>query len=271
MNSALTAAQNDIAEAGKLDDAKDQTITQQGQQITTLQKQVADLTAAAGIVTISEIQAVMPEQLWYEARSASSPKTGPHGTVTVTPGAPATADFHPVVLADKSSDNVYLLRRLYSTLTAAQKLIMETATKFSISCDYMFDPLASVQAGELDYQIRKSDGTVINVGPQLFPSAGSWQLRGFDFVKKSWVALGVTAKPTPGKMIHIEIQATCDGKTVQFVQVIVDGTATPVAFSHPVTMDVKGQPYCNAAWQLDATGDAKPYKATINNLQVTFS
>jgi hypothetical protein len=249
--------------ASDLDDAKDK-------QIADLQSKLAAATAPK-IVTLSNIQSVAPETLWYEARDASAPKTGPHGTVNVVPGNPATANFHPIVLSSGHSDNCYNLRRLYPTLNADQKAILETATKFSISCDYSMDPLASVQAVELDYQIRKSSGVVINVGPQLLPSAGSWIIRGFDFVNKHWVPLGAKAVVTPGKPIHLEIQATCDDKVVQFMQVIVDGVATPVTFSHPVSQDTKGQPYCNAAYQLDARGDAKPYKATINNFQVSFA
>ena len=243
---------------------------QQDAQIAALRQQIADLTAPK-VVTLSNIQAVAPETLWYEARDASAPKTGPHGTVTIIPGSPATADFHPIVLASGHSDNCYNLRRLYPTLTPSQRAIMETATHFTISCDYLLDPLANVQAAELDYQIRKSSGVVINIGPQLLPVTGGWIIRGFDFVKKVWVPLGAKATVTPGKPIHLEIQATCDDKTVQFTEVIVDGVATPTTFSHPVSQSTTGQPYCNAAYQLDATGDAKPYKASINNFQVSFS
>lgn len=264
MNSGITQAQADLIMAAALDEAKDT-------QITTLTRQVADLTAAASSVTLTGIQSAMPETLWYEARSAGAPKTGPHGTITIIPGSPATADFHPVKLAGGQSDNVYCLSRLYPRLMPMQRAIMETATKFIISCDYMLSPLASVQAAELDYQIRKSNGTVINVGPQLIPDGLSWQVRGFDFVKKSWVPLGVKASPSAGKTTHLEVSATCDGKIVQFTQVVVDGVVTPVTFSHPVTMDKTGAPYINAAYQLDATSDAKPYKATVDNLTVVFA
>lgn len=264
MNSGITQAQADLVTAATLDEAKDA-------QIITLTKQVADLTAAVSSVTLTGIQSAMPETLWYEARSAGAPKTGPHGTIAIVPSSPATADFHPVKLAGNQSDNCYNLSRLYPRLTPPQRAIMETATKFTISCDYMLSPLASVQAAELDYQIRKSDGTVINVGPQLIPDGFGWQVRGFDFVSKKWVPLGVKASPSTGKTIHLEVSATCDGKIVQFTQVAVDGVVTPVTFSHPVTMDKAGAPYINAAYQLDATADAKPYKATVDNLTVRFA
>lgn len=252
---------DDAAVAGNIVDAQDALIVQ-------LKQQIADLTAPKP-VAIAQIQAVMPETLWYEARSPGAPKTGPHGTITIAPGSPATADFHPVNIGGQS-DNVYCLRRLYSTLTAAQRSIMETAKSFSISCDYLFDPLASVQAGELDYQIRKSSGVVINIGPQLLPQSGGWIVRGFDYINKDWIPLGVKAMPQPGKMIHLELDATCDDKIVQFTSVAVDGVITPVTFNHPVSMSTAGQPYINAAYQLDATGDGKPYKAKIDNFQVTF-
>src|SRR6478609_7362502 len=218
-------------------------------QIADLQAQVAELSKPKS-VTISNIQAAMPETLWYEARDASAPKTGPHGNVTIVPGNPATADFRPIVLASGHSDNCYNLFRLYSQLTPDQKALLEIAKNFSISFDYMFDPLGNVQAGEGDYQIRKSSGVVINVGPQLLPTAGGWIIRGFDYVRKTWVPLGAKANVTTGKPIHLEIQATCDDKVVQFTQVIVDGVASPVTFSHPTSMSTLGQPYINAAFQL---------------------
>lgn len=253
---------DDAGAAGVVIDAQDQLIAQ-------LKQQIADLTAPKA-VTISDIQTVAPETLWYEARSPGAPKTGPHGTVTIVPGSPATADFHPVKLAGGESDNCYNLRRLWPTLTAAQRLIMETAKQFSIGCDYMMDPLASVQAVELDYQIRKSNGVVINVGPQLLPISGGWIIRGFDYVNKKWVPLGAKAVVVAGKPTHLEVTATCDDKVVQFVSVSVNGVVTPVTFSHLVSQSATGQPYCNAAYQLDATPDAKPYKATIDKLTVTF-
>jgi hypothetical protein len=246
--------------ASDLDDAKDQ-------QILDLQAQLAALKPKS--VTLANIQTSMPETLWYEARSPNAPKSGPHGTVTITPGSPATADFHPVNLGGQS-DNCYNLFRLYPQLTADQKSLLETATQFSISCDYLFDPLASVQAGELDYQIRKSSGVVINVGPQLLPIPGGWSIRGFDYVRKVWVPLGVKAAVIPTKPTHLEVYATCDDKTVQFTRVVVDGISSSTSFSHPVSQSATSQPYCNAAYQLDATADGKPYRAQINNLTVTF-
>lgn len=277
MNIPLQAAQNDLADAVKLDESKDQQLATKDQEIATLnqtivalQKQIADLTPAKS-VTLSDIQAVAPETLWFQARSAGAPKTGPHGTITIAPGSPATADFHPVKLAGGHSDNVYCLRRLYPTLTPDQKAALEAATKFNVGCDVALDPLASAQAFELDYQIRKSDGVVINVGLQLVPAGTGWQLRGFDFVKKDWEPIGAKVTPKAGTLVHIEVSATCDGKTVQFVQVIADGATTPVTFNHPVSQSTKGAPYLNCAYQLDATGDAKTYKATVDNLSVTFA
>jgi hypothetical protein len=251
---------DDVNRASVLADQQDQKIAELQAELNALKPKV---------VTLANIQAVIPETLWYEARSPGAPKTGLHGTVAITPGSPATADFHPVNLGGQS-DNCYNLFRLYPQLTADQRATLETAKNFSISCDYLFDPPASVQAGELDYQIRKSNGVVINVGPQLIPSGGGWRIRGFDYVNKVWVPLGAKAPVIPGKPTHLELYATCDDKVVQFTKVVVDGVTTLVTFSHPVSQSTTGQPYCNAAYQLDATGDAKPYKATINNLTVTF-
>jgi hypothetical protein len=137
--------------------------------------------------------------------------------------------------------------------------------------------MASVQAAELDNQYRKSNGVVINIGPQLLPVAGGWIVRGFDYVNKVWVPLGVKANVIPGKATHLEVYATCDDKVVQFTKIVVDGITTPTNFSHPIGISkdkngvvITGQPYANGAFQLDATADGKPYRAQINNLTVTF-
>lgn len=245
-------------------------LAQKDQAIALLQQQVADLSKPQPVV-ISNIQAVMPETLWYEARDASAPKTGPHGTISIVPSNPATVDFRPIRIDGIHTDNCYCLRRLYSTLTSAQKATLETAKEFSLSCDYLFNPLANVQAGELDYQIRKSSGVVINIGPQLLPTSRGWMIRGFDFVNKDWVPLGVKASVIPTKPTHLELYATCDDKVVQFTRVVVDGISSPVTFSHPTSMSAPGQPYINAAFQLDATADGKAYTAQISNFQVTFA
>jgi len=278
MITALPKLQADLAEAMQQDAAADATLLALQKENSDLKQQIADMQKPK-VVKILNIQSVAPETLWYEARSPGSPKTGPHGTITIVPGSPATADFHPMKLAGSESDNCYNLRRMYGDRTDEEKLILETATKFSMACDWMLDPLSNVQAAELDFQTRKKTGVVINIGPQLLPDGkGGWSMRGFDFINKGWVPLGVKANPKPGIPIRIQVDATCDDKTVQFTQILLDGVAFPVNFSHPtgISKDQKGNvitgaPYINAAYQLDATGDAKPYRATVNNFEVTYS
>jgi len=238
------------------------------------QKQVKDLTnqlaQAKRLVKLSNIQAIQPtDVLWYEARSASAPKTGPHGTVTISIGEPAVVDFHPIVIDGKNSDNVYCLRRVYSYLTHDQQAILETAKQFSIGCIVALNPLANVQAFEWDYQVRKSSGVVINVGLQLLPDG---TLRGFDYVKKDWVQLGPKVNLVTATPITIEVDATTDDSVVQFNQVVTNGVATPVTFSHPTTpTSVLNNPYFNCAYQLDGRPDGKAYKATIGFMTATFS
>jgi hypothetical protein len=254
-----------VTNVSNLDDAKDQLIIQ-------LKQKIADLTPPTPkIVTLSSIQAVKPDnQYWYQARSQNDPHTGPHGTATITPGEPTAVDFHPVNLGGPS-DNVYLPREMYSTLTPAERLIMETASKFSIGCTWLVDNWASPQALELDYQIRKSSGVLINIGLQFIPQGSSWFLRGFDFVGKKWVQMTGGISPKSGTAIAVGIEATCDDKTVQFTRVLIDGNPTPVTLSHPVSTDQKGSPYCRAAYQLDGKANALAYKATIGNLTVAFA
>lgn len=232
------------------------------------------------VVTITGIQTVLPEKasdgslgLWYEARSAGAPKTGPHGSINVTVGEPAVDDFHPVALASGSSDNVYLLRRLYPTFSDLQKQILETARFFSIGCKVSLQPLANVQAFELDYQIRKSNGVVIEIGGQLLPDG---TLRAFDYVKKVWVALGpkidLSSMASLDYPVEILIEATCDDKTVTFISVSVNGQKFQVTLSHPVTATtVLNSPYCNAARQYDAKGSAPAYKGVVGEFTISFS
>lgn len=278
----LDLGQGFSVQVGGLATAVDTQLSVKDQTILGLQKDVSDMTITAfelmskfkhlqNKVTIVGIQAMVPETLWYEARSAGAPKTGPHGTVLIKPGSPATADFHPVVLPGNQSDNCYNLQRLYSKLTGEQKTALEQATEFTISCDVALDPLVNVQAFELDYQPRKSSGVVINVGLQILGSASSWQVRLFDYVNKDWVPVGAKVTPKAGILTHVEVSAVCDDKVVQFISVGVDKITTPVTFSHPVSMSILNSPYLNAAYQLDATGNALPYKATVDNLTVIYN
>lgn len=251
-----------VTKASDLDDAKDQQIVQ-------LKQQIAELTKPK-VVTLSSIQSVVPpKQYWYEARSQNDPHTGPHGTATITPGEPAVIDFHPVNLGGPS-DNVYLPREMYATLSAEERAILETASKFSIGCTWLVDNWQAPQALELDYQIRKSSGVLINIGLQFIPIMGTWQLRGFDFVAKKWVTMMASKPPQPGVPISVAVEATCDDKVVQFTRVLIDGVSTNVNLSHPVSIEVKASPYCRAACQLDGRANAVPYKATIGKLMVTF-
>ena len=161
---------DDASAAGAVVDAQDQLITQ-------LKQQIADLTKPKA-VTLSGIQIVAPQkQYWYEARSQNDPHTGPHGTATILSGEPAVVDFHPVNLGGPS-DNVYLPREMYATLSPAERLLMETAKNFSIGCTWLVDNWQAPQALELDYQIRKSSGVLINIGLQFIPLGGSWTLGG---------------------------------------------------------------------------------------------
>jgi hypothetical protein len=250
--------------AGQLQSANDSNMSLQDK----LNKQIIENSDLKGKVTLRNIQSVQPETLWYEARSANAPKTGPHGTVAIRLGEPAIADFRPVVLDGKNSDNIYCLNRRYNYLTPAEKLIMEQASKFSVGCTVSLDPLANVQAFEWDYQIRKSSGVVINVGLQLLPDG---TLRGFHFVKKDWEQLGPKVNLITAKPITIEVDATSDDLNVQFTQVVTDGVVTALTFNHPVSKDIVNSPYFNCAYQLDGRPDGTAYKATIGFMTATFS
>lgn len=271
MNQALIDIQNATSRAIGIDEAKDATIGLQHDQIAALQQQIADLTPKS--VTLSNIQKIMPESqpsdnalgLWYVARSQGAPKTGPHGTVSVTTGGITVVDFKPVNLGGQS-DNVYCLVRKYPGLSDAEKAMMETAGKFSIGCPVILDPLTSVQAFEWDYQIRKSNGVRLNVGLQMLPDG---TLRAYT-PGANWTALGPKAKILSGVPVTIRVNATCDDKLVRFTEVMINDVATPVNFSHPVTPDKPGAPYLNVAYQLDGRPDAKPYKAWVGNLEATY-
>src|SRR6478672_7163104 len=93
MITALPNLQADLAEAMQQDAAADATLLALQKENSDLKQQIADMQKPK-VVKILNIQSVAPETLWYEARSPGSPKTGPHGTITIVPGSPATADFH---------------------------------------------------------------------------------------------------------------------------------------------------------------------------------
>lgn len=247
--------------ASDLDDAKDK-------QIADLQAKLDALTPK--MVTLASVQKTMPGIFWYEARSKNDPHTGPHGTVTIVPGEPATADFHPVNLGGPS-DNVYLPVNKYPTLSDAEKTLMESALKFSIGCDWLVNDWSAPQALELDYQIQKVSGILINIGLQFIRIGSSWILRGFDYVNGNWVPLVGGITPTPGKPVSVKIEATCDDKTVTFTQVTIDGKVSPVSLNHLVTLQPKGKPECRVAWQLDGNAKGTAYEATIGNLTATFA
>lgn len=266
MDARLTQATELINEAGKDFETTQTMLVETQQQLSDANKQLA---LAKNWVTLQNIQTVMPEQLWYEARDASAPKTGPHGTVNISVGEPATFDFHPIVLPSGHSDNVYCLWRRYPYLTRSQKTSLETATNFSMSDIISLDPLANVQAAEWDYQIRKSNGIVINVGMQLLPDG---TLRAFNFVTKDWEQLGHKINLVNASPNAFRVDATSDDKIVQFTKVIVNDIETAVTYSHPTTStNVLNNPYFNCAKQWDGRADGKAYKAKVGFLTASFA
>ena len=257
----------------------DQKLSAQANQITTLESQVASLQDQIAnmpkpIVTIPHIQVLPVDKekdgstgLWYAARSAGAPRTGPHGKVTCSMTEPSVDLFQPTNIAPHS-DNVYLLARLYPSFTADQKSLLESAASFTIGCSLTVDTPASVQQLELDMQARFSSGAIANFGFAWQPDGDTFL---FDYVGKKWVGTAVKIPMPANTPTSILLKATCDGKVVAFTELVAGGVSNPLNFSHPVTMDKPGAPYFNVARQYDGKASAPSYTVAIGNLTATFS
>jgi hypothetical protein len=217
-------------------------------------------------VTLSHIQLTAPEMLWYEARSASAPKTGPHGTIVCSNLEPSIDNFKPVNLGG-SSDNVYLLNRLYPGFNTSQQAIFVKATKFSIGATFSVDKPSNVQQLELDMQFRWGSGVLVNMGFAWQPN-GSMYL--FDYVGKHWIKQTPMYVMAANEATRFVIEATCDGKNVQFTQLLVNGEGVGLTYSHPVSLSNTNAPYFNVARQYDGKATAPPYTVTLGNLEATF-
>ena len=204
------------------------------------------------------------ELLWGVGRSHPVPNPPVHGTATWTPGEPAVLDFRPARLQG-DSDNLYCLRRLAQYLPD-----FSAAASYTESETYQVSDLSAVQALETDWHIQLGQ-TVWNPGLQLLPGT-PWQVRGFDYVNKRWVSLGVTFDGgllTAGLSFGAEYGFT--SKVLDFVAVTVNGHRTPVNFSQPVTTVATSATVFNKAVQADATSDARPYVLKVGKLTVSYS
>jgi hypothetical protein len=209
------------------------------------------------------------ETLWGVGRS--NPVTNPaiHGKIVQVPGNLASFDFAPAVLPNGESDNIYCLRRLINQVDLT---LLTKATKFANSSFVQLDSLSSCQAFEFDLPTPLTTGTM---GLQLLPGKTSWSFRAYNFNpnNKGW-------KPLPGTEFDPSLlthtggsqfggEYYCDGKVTIVTAVIIDGERMSVNYEQP-SGALRAKPLFNAAFQLDATKDAKAYKAFLNNFQVSF-
>jgi len=146
-------------------------------------------------------------------------------------------------------------------------ILLANATQFSNSSWIKIDSPENCQAFEFDLPTPLNVGTM---GIQLLPGKPSWSVRAFDYTIKSWRPLsGTSFDPIllkNGSVFGAEY--TCDGKTIEHKAVLVGGTRIPVTY--PQSCGAKLAPRFNAAFQLDATGDAKAYKVFLNNFTITL-
>lgn len=204
------------------------------------------------------------QALWGVGRTKPITNPPTHGMVTQTPGSPATFDFHPVTLSG-DSDNLYCLRRLVDQVDPA---LLAQATKFSNSCWIQIDNPGNVQAFEFDLPTPLNAGTM---GIQLLPGKPFWSIRAFDYPNKHWVSLEGT-NFDPALLANGAVfggEYTCDGSQVHHTAALIGTGKITVNYSQ--NLGQKLSPRLNAAFQLDATGDAKPYKVSLNNFQISIA
>jgi roadblock/LC7 domain-containing protein len=215
-------------------------------------------------VVFAGLQTGSFQTLWGVGRSKPISNPPTHGTVTQTVGNPlATYDFHPVALAGES-DNLYCLRRL---ITQVDSSLLANAKNFSNSAWIQIDNPSNCQAFEFDLPTPLNVGTM---GIQLLPGRLGWSVRAFDYTVSSWRPLNGT-NFDPSLLVKGAVfggEYTCDGKTVEHTAVLINGTRIPVTYSQSCGATLA--PRFNAAFQLDATGDAKAYKVSLNNFTVTL-
>lgn len=204
------------------------------------------------------------QTLWGVGRTKPINNPPIHGSVVQTPGQPSTFQFNPVSIQG-DSDNLYCLQRL---VTQIDPSLLQNATQFSNSAWIQIDNPVNCQAFEFDLPTPLNAGTM---GIQLLPGKPFWSIRAFDYTIKSWRPLGAQTNFDPTLLQKGAVfggEYTCDGKTIEHKSVTINGTKVNVTYSQ--SCGVPLEPRFNAAFQLDATGDAKPYKVLLNNFTVTL-
>lgn len=259
MNPALQAIVNDVADAIRIDNAKDA-------QIASLQAQLANPQ-----LTLVALQSSPWELLWGVGRS--HPVTNPpiHGTATFTVGEPATIDYHPIVLpADR--DNLYCLRRLAPYVNLAR---LQQATQFSLSWQMSVNDISAPEAIESDFQ-RQLGNKVWNMGYQFLSQGSSpWLVRAFNYTTKDWKDTGLRLDPSllaGGRTLTVAATFTLSDATETHNTLSFNGgVPQQVGFSQPVFTSATQSTLFNVAMQLDANGTAKPYQVRLGKVEVTLS
>lgn len=205
------------------------------------------------------------ELLWGVGRSHPVPNPPTHGTALWTPGEPATCDFRPVKL-NGDSDNVYCLRRLGQYIPPS----LAVATQFTESQTLQVNDPVAVQALETDWHVQI--GTKVwNPGLQLLPGK-PWQVRGFDYINKKWVSLGINFD---GNLLLAGLTLSADytftPASLVFNAVSLNGTKHPITFTQPVATAANAAIVFNKAIQCDARSDALPYSVKIGQMVVAYS
>lgn len=256
----------------------DKKLTDQANQIADLEKQLA----AHGVseVAYRQLQLVVPEFLWYEARDQNAPHTGPHGTLKYTAGNPATVEFDPLPAAEVGghSDNVFCLRRMINLMSSDEVTRLKTAKHFSLGVSLNLNDPAKSQAIELDLQ-RQIGLQITNMGLQLHPGTSAtapWFVRGFDYGAGHWKPIpNLSIDPslfTGSKTLEVTGIYSCDGTLVNFEKVTFNGKDYPANFSHPVVNHTGAQSIqWNAAFQLDGKADGSAYIAKVGIMNASFS
>lgn len=207
------------------------------------------------------------ELLWGVGRTHPIQNPPIHGTATWTQGEPSVLDYKPVAIAG-DRDNLYALRELGSYLPD-----FSAATSFTESEIYTVSDITAPEALEVDWHMQAKGSTQIaNPGLQLLSGKPNWQVRGFDYIRKTWVPLNVTF---PGTSLASGMQFGATYKLINgqlvFVEVDINGLKFPVTFSQALATGkaVAAQVF-NKAIQTDCNGSATPYRLKVGALTLTY-
>lgn len=219
---------------------------------------------------IPAVQNAPFELLWGVGRTKPIQNPPVHGTATWTQGSPSLLTYAPAKL-NGDRDNLYCLRRMGSYgLPDFSK-----ATYFCESQVFTVSDVLAPEALELDWHMQPSGSTkVCNPGIQLL-AGKPWSVRGFDYIKKAWIDLGVTFDGnilSSGCLIAAEY-AVNPGISFSYISVSINGLKFPLKNPYTQAMTTGSavtSPVFNKALQTDSSAAATPFTLKVDQLTLNY-